>query len=186
MENRFPIFDVSPVVHYGDELIPAKAISDEAINVRATVIREGHDGLVVEAVLVSPKGVESNRMAMREYWPGTDRYEAELRPTSIGVWHFYIEAFSPDRTLSSRTSLFPIYAEPDRALIGAWYEFFPRSEGAILKSDGSIVSGTFKTAEKSLKRVADMKFDVLYLPPIHPIGYSFRKGTQQHADTNSN
>ena len=176
MENRFPIFDVSPVVHYGDELIPAKAISDEAINVRATVIREGHDGLVVEAVLVSPTGVETNRMGMREYWPGTDRYEADLRPTSVGVWHFYIEAFSPDRTLSSRTSLFPIYAEPDRALIGAWYEFFPRSEGAILKSNGSIVSGTFKTAEKSLKRVADMKFDVLYLPPIHPIGYSFRKG----------
>ena len=176
MENRFPIFDVSPVVHYGDELIPAKAISDEAINVRATVIREGHDGLVVEAVLVNPTGVETNRVGMREYWPGTDRYEADLRPTSVGVWHFYIEALSPDRTLSSRTALFPIYAEPDRALIGAWYEFFPRSEGAVLKSDGSIVSGTFKTAEKSLKRVADMKFDVLYLPPIHPIGYSFRKG----------
>ena len=159
MENRFPIFDVSPVVHYGDELIPAKAISDEAINVRATVIREGHDGLVVEAVLVNPTGVETNRVGMREYWPGTDRYEADLRPTSVGVWHFYIEALSPDRTLSSRTALFPIYAEPDRALIGAWYEFFPRSEGAVLKSDGSIVSGTFKTAEKSLKRVADMKFD---------------------------
>lgn len=119
MENRFPIFDVSPVVHYGDELIPAKAISDEAINVRATVIREGHDGLVVEAVLVSPKGVETNRMAMREYWPGTDRYEAELRPTSVGVWHFYIEALSPDRTLSSRTSLFPIYAECETAVLAS-------------------------------------------------------------------
>ena len=176
MENRFPIFDVSPVVHYGDEIVPAKAIADEAINIRATVIREGHDGLLVEAVLVSPTGVETSRVTMREYWPGTDRYEAELRPTSVGVWHFHIEALSPDRALSSKSSLFPIYAEPDRALVGAWYEFFPRSEGAIQKADGQIVSGTFKSAEKSLKRVAEMKFDVLYLPPIHPIGYSFRKG----------
>ena len=47
MENRFPIFDVSPVVHYGNELVPVKAVAKEAINVRATVIREGHDGLVV-------------------------------------------------------------------------------------------------------------------------------------------
>jgi len=116
MENRFPIFDVSPVVHYGDAIVPAKAIADEAINIRATVIREGHDGLLVEAVLVDPKGVENARATMREYWPGTDRYEAELRPTSVGVWHFYIEALSPDRSLSSKSSLFPIYAEPDRAL----------------------------------------------------------------------
>ena len=45
MENRFPIFDVSPRVQFGDELVPVKAIADEAINVRATVVREGHDGL---------------------------------------------------------------------------------------------------------------------------------------------
>ena len=73
MENRFPIFDVSPAVTYGEELVPAKAIADESVNVRATVIREGHDKLVVEAVLVDPQGMEVDRVAMREYWPGTDR-----------------------------------------------------------------------------------------------------------------
>jgi starch synthase (maltosyl-transferring) len=176
MENRFPIFDVTPVVRYGEEIIPTKAIANESINVRATVIREGHDGLIVEAVLVDPQGVVASRTPMREYWPGTDRFEAEVRPTSLGLWRFYIEAFSPDRELSSKSSHFPIYAETDRALVGAWYEFFPRSEGATLNKDGSIKSGTFKTAEKSLPRVANMKFDVLYLPPIHPIGYAFRKG----------
>jgi starch synthase (maltosyl-transferring) len=176
MENRFPIFDVTPVVRYGEEIIPTKAIANESINVRATVIREGHDGLIVEAVLVDPQGVVATRTPMREYWPGTDRFEAEVRPTSLGLWRFYIEAFSPDRELSSKSSHFPIYAETDRALVGAWYEFFPRSEGATLNKDGSIKSGTFKTAEKSLPRVANMKFDVLYLPPIHPIGYAFRKG----------
>lgn len=176
MENRFPIFDITPIVRYGDEIIPVKSIANEAINIRATVIREGHEGLVVEVVLVDPSGVEVNRVRMREYWPGTDRYEAEVRPTGVGIWHFYIAASSPDGELTSESVLNPIYAEPDRALVGAWYEFFPRSEGAKLGTDGAIKSGTFKTAEKSLQRVADMNFDVLYLPPIHPIGYSFRKG----------
>lgn len=176
MENRFPIFDVTPVVRYGEELIPTKAVANESINVRATVIREGHEGLLVEAVLVNAQGVEASRTPMREYWPGTDRFEAEVRPTSVGTWHFYIEALSPDRALSSQSLRFPICAEPDRALVGAWYEFFPRSEGATLNKDGSVKSGTFKSAEKSLQRVANMKFDVLYLPPIHPIGYAFRKG----------
>ncbi|HEY4898658.1 MAG TPA: alpha-amylase family glycosyl hydrolase, partial [Candidatus Nanopelagicaceae bacterium] len=87
-----------------------------------------------------------------------------------------IEAVDETRVLSTQSGWYPIYAELDRALIGAWYEFFPRSEGAVRNSNGTIKSGTFKTAEKSLQRVADMKFDVLYLPPIHPIGYSFRKG----------
>lgn len=116
MENRFPIFDVSPRVQFGDENVPVKAIADEAINVRATVVREGHDGLIVEAVLVNPLGVEAKRAPMREYWPGTDRYEADVRPTSVGVWHFYIEALSPDRSLSSQSALYPIYAEPQRSL----------------------------------------------------------------------
>ena len=176
MENRFPIFDVAPIVRYGDEFVPVKSIANESINVRATVIREGHDDLLVEAVLVDPSGAEVSRAPMREYWPGTDRYEADIRPTKLGIWHFYIEATSPGGELSSQSALFPICAEPDRALIGAWYEFFPRSEGAKLSADGSVKSGTFKTAEKSLQRVADMNFDVLYLPPIHPIGHAFRKG----------
>ncbi|MEI6220766.1 MAG: maltotransferase domain-containing protein, partial [Actinomycetes bacterium] len=176
MENRFPIFDVSPRVQFGDDDVPVKAIADEAINVRATVVREGHDGLIVEAVLVNPLGVEASRARMREYWPGTDRYEADVRPTTVGLWHFYIEALSEDRALSSQSGLYPINAEPQRALVGAWYEFFPRSEGATLNRDGTIKTGTFKSAEKSLQRVAAMNFDVLYLPPIHPIGYSFRKG----------
>ena len=69
-----------------------------------------------------------------------------------------------------------ILCERKLAGSGSWYEFFPRSEGAKQNSDGSWVSGTFKTATKSLQRVNDMGFEVLYLPPIHPIGTSHRKG----------
>ena len=69
-----------------------------------------------------------------------------------------------------------ILCERKLAGSGSWYEFFPRSEGAKQNRDGSWVSGTFKSATKSLQRVSDMGFDVLYLPPIHPIGTTHRKG----------
>jgi starch synthase (maltosyl-transferring) len=66
--------------------------------------------------------------------------------------------------------------ERARAGIGSWYEFFPRSEGAKKNRDGSWKSGTFRTAAKRIPAVAAMGFDVLYVPPIHPIGLSYRKG----------
>lgn len=69
-----------------------------------------------------------------------------------------------------------IIVERTRAGVGSWYEFFPRSEGAKRLPDGSWASGTFRTAARRLPAVAAMGFDVLYLPPIHPIGTAFRKG----------
>ncbi|NBX70454.1 MAG: DUF3416 domain-containing protein, partial [Actinobacteria bacterium] len=80
------------------------------------------------------------------------------------------------REFVSSYGQFPVYVERSRALFGNWYEFFPRSEGATQKKDGSWVSGTFKTASARLSGVAAMGFNVLYLPPIHPIGTTNRKG----------
>ena len=85
-------------------------------------------------------------------------------------------AANPLRRLVSSTDHYPIRADHERSLVGAWYEFFPRSEGATVAPDGTITSGTFKTAEKRLPEVAAMGFDILYLPPVHPIGKTFRKG----------
>ncbi|MEN9698499.1 MAG: hypothetical protein RL448_454 [Actinomycetota bacterium] len=84
--------------------------------------------------------------------------------------------FNPLRKLVTKTENYPIRAERDRALVGAWYEFFPRSEGAAIGKDGKAISGTFTTAAKRIPAVAKMGFDVLYIPPIHPIGTNFRKG----------
>ncbi|MFZ6010110.1 MAG: alpha-1,4-glucan--maltose-1-phosphate maltosyltransferase [Bacteroidota bacterium] len=63
-----------------------------------------------------------------------------------------------------------IYVEQKKANFSSWYELFPRS--ASLKGN----HGTFKDVMKLLPRVASMGFDVLYLPPIHPIGNINRKG----------
>jgi starch synthase (maltosyl-transferring) len=64
----------------------------------------------------------------------------------------------------------PIVVDRKLARFGSWYEFFPRSCGAPGKH------GTFADAQKRLDYVAEMGFDVVYLPPIHPIGRAFRKG----------
>ncbi len=62
-----------------------------------------------------------------------------------------------------------------QAWFSAWYELFPRSTGGW-DSTGKPVHGTFATAAKDLPAVARMDFDVVYLPPIHPIGEVHRKG----------
>jgi starch synthase (maltosyl-transferring) len=88
----------------------------------------------------------------------------------------------PIRELLTTYGPFPAYADRPRALFGSWYEFFPRSEGALERPDGTVVSGTFATAAKRLDAVAAMGFDVIYLPPIHPIGEVNRKGRNNTLD----
>ncbi len=85
-------------------------------------------------------------------------------------------AAHPLRRLSSLSEKYPVKSDHPRALIGSWYEFFPRSEGATVAADGTITSGTFKSAAGRIPAVAAMGFDILYLPPIHPIGVTHRKG----------
>ena len=82
----------------------------------------------------------------------------------------------PMSSLSTFTEPFTLIVERTAAGNASWYEFFPRSEGAKKNADGSWKSGTFKTATKRLPAVAAMGFNVLYMPPIHPIGVSNRKG----------
>lgn len=181
MIGRFPILDISPVTQFGGEFIGAKAIPNEEIPVSATIIREGHDGFEAHVILIDPRGKEVTRVAMREIWPKSNRYEGRIRPTSQGQWQFYIEVIAHNpgefkKTLSSASDKYLIHVECERALVGSWYEFFPRSEGAVKNPDGSITSGTFKTAAHRIPAVAEMGFDVLYIPPIHPIGHSHRKG----------
>jgi starch synthase (maltosyl-transferring) len=181
MIGRFPILDVSPSVEFGGDQVGVKAIPDELIKVSATIIREGHEGFSASVLLIDPKGKVKSNNSMKELWPGSSRFEGEIRPTSTGDWTFQIEVRADNpgefsKELISKSLRYPITVERERSLVGSWYEFFPRSEGAIRNSDGSISSGTFKSAAKRIPEVAEMGFEVLYIPPIHPIGISHRKG----------
>ncbi|WP_369233161.1 alpha-1,4-glucan--maltose-1-phosphate maltosyltransferase [Streptomyces sp. R21] len=103
--------------------------------------------------------------------PAATRLAAALTPEVDEVL-----ARHPLREFVTSSEPLPLVVERERALYGAWYEFFPRSEGAVVEEGKPPVSGTFRTAAERLPAVAAMGFDVVYLPPIHPIGTTFRKG----------
>ncbi len=234
---------------------PAKASVGEPFDVSATVVREGHDALNAEVVLIDPSGTRRAPVLMRRDPARVDRWRATVVADQEGAWSFEVHGWGdpvatwrhnaeikipagidtelmfaegaivlrraadvadaagrqvlldavaaledgsrpvevrlaagladevteallaqPLRELESVAGPFPVYADRQRALFGSWYEFFPRSEGAYVGSDGKVVSGTFQTAAKRLEGVVRMGFDVLYLPPIHPIGKVNRKG----------
>jgi starch synthase (maltosyl-transferring) len=81
----------------------------------------------------------------------------------------------PLRELVTRGETFGVWVDRPLANFGAWYEIFPRSTGGW-DANGEPVHGTFATAAEELPRIARMGFDVVYLPPIHPIGKVHRKG----------
>jgi starch synthase (maltosyl-transferring) len=76
-----------------------------------------------------------------------------------------------ERTQSAE---FPVIVDRPKAAFSAWYEMFPRSAGS--RQEGTKKHGTLKDVEARLPYIAEMGFDVLYLPPIHPIGRAHRKG----------
>jgi starch synthase (maltosyl-transferring) len=84
----------------------------------------------------------------------------------------------PLRELVTRSRRYPVVVHRQRALYGAWYEFFPRSEGVRVDPMGrrEPAGGTLGSAAGRLEEIAGMGFDVVYLPPVHPIGTTARKG----------
>jgi starch synthase (maltosyl-transferring) len=84
----------------------------------------------------------------------------------------------PDRSLSTTYAReLEVIADRRAAQFGAWYEFFPRSQGTVPG-----LASTFAQASRRLPDIRAMGFDVLYLPPIHPIGLAFRKGRNNSLD----
>lgn len=78
---------------------------------------------------------------------------------------------NPSKFLMNETQEFQVYVDREKARFSTWYEFFPRSSS---ETEGK--HGTFKDCHRLLPRVADMGFDTLYFPPVHPIGEVNRKG----------
>src|SRR5438874_4093870 len=120
---------------------------------------------------------------MRLVAPGLDRWEAVVEPTDLGRHELVVEAWvTGDGTAGAghptahadahHTASEPhlLWVDRERALVGAWYELFPRSEGG------------FKGTLERLPAVAAMGFDIVYFPPIHPIGRSHRKGRNNTLD----
>ncbi len=254
--GRIPVVGVGPVVECGRW--PAKAVVGEAVEVTATVFREGHDAVAATAVLVAPDGTDHSTVRMSVVNAGLDSYRADLVPDGEGSWGFRVEGWSdpyatwhhdasikvgagvdvelmlaegaalleraadragmpeqvaaalhgavtglrdtrrpPLARLAAGTSpevadalaerpfrehvtaspTYPLVVQRERALVGSWYEMFPRSEGATWDARTKAWrSGTLRTAAERLPAIAEMGFDVVYLTPVHPIGTTYRKG----------
>ena len=95
------------------------------------------------------------------------RLQAATSPELLAL----MEAHHPPADLTPYARELPLYVDREQAAFAAWYEFFPRSTSPVPGRHG-----TFADAEGMLPRIAELGFDVVYLPPIHPIGHTFRKG----------
>ncbi|MEV8368979.1 alpha-1,4-glucan--maltose-1-phosphate maltosyltransferase [Microbacterium sp. NPDC064584] len=155
-----------------------------AAGVDAALMREIGARLFDRAVkeksrpITERRRLESAAVSLRDSAVDDDAALEIVRDPSIAAF-FTARPLTSLMTLGERHELL---VERERAGVGAWYEFFPRSEGARRVKDGTIKSGTFRTAMKRLPAVAAMGFDVLYLPPIHPIGRLNRKGPNNTLD----
>ena len=206
---RIVVQDVRPQVDCGR--YPVKVTLGDAVDVEATIVKDGHDIL---------RGVIKYRPVGTVKWQevplepvGNDRWRGRFEPTTLGRWQYALEtwvdryatlldeldrklgagqedlaselaeaealfgageleewrAAAPGLALKDRHGKVrsePLEAdvERERARFGAWYELFPRSFGG------------FKGVEKELPKLAELGFDVVYLPPVHPIGVTNRKG----------
>ncbi|HEX6655770.1 MAG TPA: alpha-1,4-glucan--maltose-1-phosphate maltosyltransferase [Candidatus Limnocylindria bacterium] len=79
----------------------------------------------------------------------------------------------PDRRAATRSAELPLMVDRERARFSAWYELFPRSQG---RDPAAPAATTFDEAAWRLPDIARMGFDVVYVPPVHPIGKTNRKG----------
>ena len=91
--------------------------------------------------------------------------------------HDLVRRYPDKRFVTESDRELSIVVDPVRARFSAWYEFFPRSTSS---EPGQ--HGTFANCEKRLPYVSEMGFNVIYLPPIHPIGTTFRKGRNNSAE----
>ena len=133
--------------------------------------------LVAEAALRC-EGIDSDSTSDREQLEATaktlggDTDQAVRLDAALGDRLLDLMLRYPDRSLASISDrVLQVVVDRERARFGAWYEMFPRSWGP-----DPTRSATFREAAGHLRNVAALGFDVVYLPPIHPIGTSFRKG----------
>ncbi len=156
---------------------------DATIKVRADIdtdlmLEEG--ARVIERALAEVDRPASGRAALEAAVAGlrdpTGFPEARLAAGLVGSVRAEL-AERPLRDDVTPSRDLPLLVERERALYGAWYEIFPRSEGAHIDPEtGAWVTGTLRTAAERLPGLAAMGFDVVYVTPVHPIGRTNRKG----------
>ncbi len=158
--------------HAAEIKIPAEIDVELMFAEGALVLERAAKGIPAKAKALRTTLTNAGKAGRDTNRPVAVRLAAMTSPEVVDALHQH-----PLRDLVSAEGPFPLYVDRVRALYGSWYEFFPRSEGATYdETTKAWKSGTFTTAAKRLDAVAAMGFDIIYLPPIHPIGEVNRKG----------
>lgn len=167
--DRVVVDQVTPHVDQGRFAV--KLLLGRALEVSATVFADGHAHLGVCLLWRAADEPQWRSTAMRPL--GNDRWAASVVPDRLGRHYYMVQAWMENGEPRHRTRQsieFPLQVERYEAEFGNWYELFPRSMGAAGEH------GTLRDVIKALPRIRAMGFDVLYFPPIHPIGHTNRKG----------
>ncbi|MBS0223156.1 MAG: alpha-1,4-glucan--maltose-1-phosphate maltosyltransferase [Proteobacteria bacterium] len=198
---RIVVENVTPRVEGGP--FAAKRIVGETVIVEADIFMDGHDVLGADLLWKAADQKSWNRTPMTPLV--NDRWQASMTPQRVGRWQFTVEAWldelatvrhamrlkreagqdisvelDEEKALTKAGARPPFATRHEPLLLdverpaagfGSWYELFPRSQTNEPKRHG-----TFADVIDRLPRIRDMGFDVLYFPPIHPIGTTARKG----------
>jgi starch synthase (maltosyl-transferring) len=148
--------------------IPLALRSGALLLYRLAQVGKGRDGELLAKAALALQGLADRKEA---------RYEFPLNDEILAV-----AARNPDLALATRyPQELPLWVDRERARYSTWYELFPRSA-----SPEPGKHGTFADVKARLPEIAAMGFDVLYLPPIHPIGEAFRKGRNNSVTATEN
>jgi len=132
-------------------------------------LKEGHR--LAQAALARAAGEDRPRLQAALETVENGGFEAALQTLMDDQFAALVRRY-PDRSTAAVFSpLLRIYADRERARFSSWYELFPRSYSPVPGRHG-----TFRDAAERLPAVREMGFDIVYLPPIHPIGTTNRKG----------
>jgi starch synthase (maltosyl-transferring) len=123
---------------------------------------------MIEAAAGRADGSDSNRL--QAYATSVRKGRAAATAALGGELAQLMDRYADKSLAVTYPKELEVAVDPERARFSTWYELFPRSAGEPGKH------GTFRDVERRLPEIAEMGFDVLYLPPIHPIGRSHRKG----------
>ena len=156
---------------------------DYALNWQHNIERKAEDGQFVNVELLDgiqyleylkkklPAKSNKKIAGWIKLFQDETKYEESLKVALSEELHeLFVKFPSKDFSVKYDENL-RVYVDREKARFSTWYEFFPRSAAAVQGKHG-----TFKDCEKLIPRVAEMGFDTLYFPPIHPIGEVNRKG----------
>jgi starch synthase (maltosyl-transferring) len=152
--------DIGIELHVGAELVDAGAHRAEAADRRLL-------SLAASDLWAATEGLAGEVSEEITAWSGASTVGELVFSDQLA--HLMRQYEDPER--STRSEVFTVSADREKARFSAWYEMFPRSA-----SPDPLRPGTFADVRAKLPYVAHMGFDVLYLPPIHPIGRTGRKG----------